>query len=94
MAFKKTTVTPFGFDAPYAYHRVENLHLKPKIVDEDKKVSYIIGFNLRVYKDDSGVPFFAEQLMSCVFDLEEANPIRQAYEYIKKLPEYSEVIDC
>jgi hypothetical protein len=94
MAFKKDTKTPFGFDAPYAYHRIENLHFQPKIVDQDGKVTYMIGFNLRVYKDNSGVPFFAETPMFCILEIDEPNPIKQAYEYIKKLTEYADVVDC
>ena len=94
MAFKKDTKTPFGFDAQYAYHRIENLHLQPKIVDQDGKITYMMGFNLRVYKDNSGVPFFAEKPMACVLEINQANPISQAYEYVKTLPEYANVADC
>ena len=85
MALQKTVPTPFGFEAQGAYHRVEGVQLTTKTQ---------INFQVRAYKDASGVPYFAEQQHSCAYDLNGANPIAQAYEFLKTLPEFENAADC
>jgi hypothetical protein len=86
MALKKTVTTVHGFEAVDAYHRVEQVHLAHK----DK-----IQFSVRVYKsDEPGFVAFADSQHSCAYGIEGANPIQQAYEYIKTLPEYANAQDC
>ena len=85
MAFKKTILTKQGFKATDAYHRVENVRLYTK----DSML-----FQLRSYKDDSGVPFFADIDFSIVYDLNGANPIAQAYAHLKTLPDFADAEDC
>lgn len=85
MALKKTTTTAQGFTADDAYFRVEEV----KLVGKDK-----IAFSVRGYKDDSGLPAFEDRSLSCDYDIEGKNPIAQAYDYLKSLPEFANAIDC
>lgn len=85
MALKKTVRTPFGFESIDAYHRVEGVSLASKT-----QISYF----LRSYKDNSGVPAFAEVHQFCQYDMNGANPIAQAYADAKQLPEMAESINC
>ena len=85
MALQKTTQTPFGIEVSDAYHRVEGLRL----VSKDQ-----IAFQVRSYKDNSGVPHFADTSGSCAYALDGANPIQQAYEHLKTLPEFAGATDC
>jgi hypothetical protein len=84
MAFTKSTKTAHGFDAINAYHRVEAVSINEK---------NSITFHVRIYKE-AGLPFFDEKVMSAPYNLEGANPIKQAYLYIKTLPEFEDVVDC
>lgn len=84
MALEKTVTSPHGFQAVNAYHRVEGVQ-----VYKDK-----MGFQLRSYKDSSGLPHFADSPFECVYDIDGANPIKQAYEYLKTLPEFEGATDC
>lgn len=84
MAVKKTVNTQHGFVATDAYHRVEGTQ-----VNKEK-----ITFQIRSYKDDTGVPHFADVSLSCVYDIQGDNPIKQAYKYIKTLPEFANAEDC
>ena len=84
MALKKTVQTNQGFEAIDAYHRVEMITIEGK-----NKISFYV----RSYKDVTK-PFFAEQLCSCRYDLQGANPIHQAYEHLKELTEFVDSIDC
>jgi hypothetical protein len=85
MALKKTAQTPFGIEIANAYHRVEGL----RIIDKDQ-----ISFQIRSYKDNSGLPHFADAAAGCAYTLDGANPIAQAYEHLKTLPEFAGAIDC
>jgi hypothetical protein len=84
MALLKTTTSSFGFEAVNAYHRVEAVSLEGK----DK-----INFHVRSYKE-VGMPFFAEQVLSCAYDIAGENPIKQAYSYLKTLPQFAGALDC
>ncbi len=85
MALKKTVQTPQGFNAADAYHRVEGVRLQGK--DQ-------IAFQLRSYKDDSGVAHFNDVAHACAYELSGANPIAQAYNHVKSLPEFAGAQDC
>lgn len=84
MAIKKTVQTDFGFNVSDAYHRVEGV----QIVGKDK-----ISFQLRASVD--GVfPHFSDKSYTCAFDINGENPISQAYDHLKTLPEFSDAVDC
>ena len=84
MALQKTTVTVHGFEAVDAYHRVENILFVNKTQ---------MSFNVRSYKEIK-LPFFAEQIFSCAYDVTGENPIKQAYVYLKTLPEFANAANC
>lgn len=85
MALSIDRATPWGLDVQNAYCRVE----KPTLVDKDS-----ISFNLRCYAQPAGVPHFSDEVFSCEYNLNGDNPIKQAYEYLKSLSEFSAATDC
>jgi hypothetical protein len=83
MALQKTAQTNFGFDVKNSYIRVEGVR-----VEKDK-----IQFQARTSVD--GVkPHFADVSYECGYVIEGENPIKQAYEYLKTLPEFDGAVDC
>jgi hypothetical protein len=84
MALKKTVTTQHGFVATDAYHRVENV----TVVNKDQ-----INFHARSYVS-ADKPFFDESVYSTVYDIAGENPIKQAYEHLKTLPEFAGATDC
>tara|TARA_R110000868_G_scaffold68577_2_gene202739 strand:+ start:1266 stop:1523 length:258 start_codon:yes stop_codon:yes gene_type:complete len=85
MALKKTATTKHGFEATDAYHRVEGVRLETKTK---------ITFQLRLYKSQSSEVAFADEFFSCDYDLMGENPIKQAYQYLRTLPEFTGAFDC
>jgi len=85
MALKKTVKTQQGFDAIDAYHRVESLNLI------DKKRMF---FQVRSYKESEGLPSFSDAAYEAVYDINGKNPIAQAYDHAKTLPEFAGAVDC
>ena len=84
MALKKTVVTAHGLTVADAYHRVESVQLPSK-----NEMQFVV----RSYADQSK-PFFAEKSFGCAYDLIGANPIAQAYNHLKTLPEFAGATDC
>jgi hypothetical protein len=84
MSLAKTVSTVHGFQAANAYHRVEGVSLTSKEQ---------IRFHIRSYTA-ADKPFFAESILSCAYVLDGKNPIAQAYEHLKTLPEFSGATDC
>ena len=84
MALKKTITSIYGNQILNAYHRIENVRL-------DKK--NLISFHLKFYVD-TNYPSFAESIYHCAYDINGENPIKQAYEYLKTLPEFANATDC
>lgn len=83
MALKKTVQTEFGFDVQNAYIRVEGVR-----VEKNK-----MQFQIRTSAD--GVkPHFSDVGRECVYILDGENPIKQAYEHLKTLPEFAGATDC
>ncbi len=85
MALKKTVLTPQGFEAKDAYHRVEALRINGKTQ---------MQFNVYSHINADTIPFFGEGLFDCAYDVDGANPIAQAYAHLKTLPEFADAIDC
>lgn len=85
MALKKTVTTEQGFEAVDAYHQVEGVRLNGKTD---------MSFQVRSYKNNSGVQAFADVAYDAAYDIEGKNPIAQAYEHLKTLPEFAGAIDC
>ena len=84
MALEKTVSTVQALVAVNAYHRVENIQFKDKSN---------ISFYLRSYVSTDN-PFFSEDFISCAYDINGENPFKQAYKYLKTLPEFSDAVDC
>lgn len=84
MALNKTTTSSQGFEAVNAYHRVQGLCL---VTNQN------ITFQVYAYKDVT-FPAFAADNYSCAYDITGENPIKQAYEYLKTLPEFANATDC
>jgi hypothetical protein len=84
MAFKKSLQTSFGIHIQDAYHRVEGVQLISKTE---------MKFQVRASID--GVkPHFADSAFECEYDIAGDNPIKQAYNYLKTLPEFAGITDC
>jgi hypothetical protein len=84
MALSKTLTSPSGFVANNAIHRVEAVLL----IGKDQ-----IRFHVRSYATPDK-PFFQEQVLTAPYDLSGSNPIAQAYEHLKTLPEFEGAVDC
>jgi hypothetical protein len=84
MALAKTTSTVHGLQAVNAYHRVEVVKIESKTV---------MSFHIRSYVA-TDKPFFMESVLSCEYQLDGDNPIKQAYAHLKTLPEFSGATDC
>lgn len=85
MALKKTITTPFGVEIADAYHRVEGLSL-------DNKTQ--ITFHVRAYKDASATIAVDGAHFTCAYNMNETNPLAQAYEHAKKQPGFAGAVDC
>jgi hypothetical protein len=85
MAIKLTVTTPQGFEATNAYHRVESVHLLSK----EK-----IRFFLCAYKSENESSSFDIHTFECAYDLNGDNPIKQAYVFVKTLPDFENATDC
>jgi hypothetical protein len=85
MAISITVKTSTGLTVENAYHKIEALALENKTA---------INFRIRAYSAPSGFPFFMETMYSCSYDLNGPNPIKQAYQFLKTLPEFSDAVDC
>jgi hypothetical protein len=83
MALKIDTTTPQGINVTSAYCRVEGISL----------TKTDITFTLRRYKDNSGLPFFMEEPFAAPYALTGVNPLQQAYDYLKTLPEFTGAVD-
>jgi len=88
MALLLSSETCFGFSAENAYCRVESLSWS-------KSGSFT--FSAKTYLNQeasvSAMPLLA-QSFSCNYSLDGENPIQQAYEHLKTLPEFADAIDC
>lgn len=84
MALAKTVLTIYGFKAVNAYHRVEGVKLENKTA---------MSFHIRSYTA-TDKPFFEENVLSCAYEIDGNNPIAQAYEHLKTLPEFAGATDC
>lgn len=84
MALKKTTTTAHGFEAVDAYITCEGI----RIIGKDQ-----IKFQVRVRKEP-GLPFFSDEEHTTFYVMDGENPFKQAYAFVKSLPEFSGAQDC
>lgn len=83
MALAKTITTNFGIEVPHAYHRVSEVTIVEKA---------LIAFTVSAYADKAAraVSTAGHQ---CAYDIAGDNPIKQAYEHLKTLPEFADAAD-
>jgi hypothetical protein len=84
MALKKTITTIAGIEVKDAYHRVCQVRLDSKAV---------LVFNVSMHKDAENPSFFSAG-HACAYDMAGENPMKQAYDYLKTLPQYDGAQDC
>lgn len=84
MALKKTITTLADIEVKDAYHRVCQVRL-------DGKAALV--FNVSMHKDADSPAFFSAG-HACAYDLEGENPMKQAYDHLKTLPQYDGAQDC
>lgn len=84
MALQKTVMTLHDFEATDAYHRVEAAMLNTKTE---------LGFHVRSYKSKDATVAFHDASYRCAYDIAGENPIKQAYEHLKTLPEFAGAAD-
>jgi hypothetical protein len=84
MAIQSSIKTEFGIDLQDAYVRVENAALPSKD---------LIVFTAVTYAKANFPPIFKRQY-TCQHNLEGENAIKQAYKYLKTLPEFEGAQDC
>jgi mannose/fructose-specific phosphotransferase system component IIA len=83
MAISKTFTTEHGVTVEGAYIRVETVSL----------VKSFAQARVSIYAD-TAKPFIQSDQVSFLVDLKGPNPIKQAYQFLKSLPEFSDAIDC
>jgi hypothetical protein len=84
MALEKQVTTPQGFIADKAYCKVQEMQISNK-----SKLHFSVSFA----KAKDVLPFEIKGY-SCSYNIDGANPIKQAYEHLKTLPEFSGATDC
>lgn len=84
MALSKNIVTEHGFEIQNAYCRIESVTIL-------KKTTLILCVD--TYKDKTKKAVCSDNF-SCLYDINGANPIAQAYAHLKTLPEFFGATDC
>lgn len=85
MALQKTVITPQGFEAVSAYHRVEFVSVQGKTE---------LVFSLESYKNSNQSISFASERVVCPYDISAGNVFEQAYQHLKGTQEFSGSVDC
>lgn len=83
MALQKELQTVFGITIPNAYFRVDNV-----VINNKTNMSFL----LKAYADTSSKEVDVQNMV-CTYDLNGDNPIKQAYEHLKTLPEFAGAAD-
>lgn len=84
MALKKSISTVHGIQVNDAYFRVEDMVLQTK---------NSMRFVVRAYADPSKV-FLSEQIVHANYKIDEENPFKQAYLFLKTLRDFDGAVDC
>jgi len=84
MALQKTVTTTQGFTVVDAYHRVQNV-----VIPNKQQITFALCSYVSTDK-----PLFEQKTFLCAYDLEKSNPIKQAYEFLKTLPEFKDAFNC
>lgn len=69
---------------------INNAYIKICRYQGDKdKLFFDVGIHTK-----SGEKMIASHGYQCALNLDGANPVKQAYEHLKTLPEFSNAVDC
>ena len=92
--------TPGGLTASGAYHRIKDIHIR---IDKDDEDNTVVTSNITVdiHKDATargdGTPaiggFGTETTLDLAGSKNQYNLVKQSYEYLKTLDEYSSAVD-
>jgi len=85
MALTQDYLTAWDFTIPSAYLKVTSVTI-------ESKTAMTVFVRVFASKDCSNA--VRETRYSGEYNLEGANPIKQAYLYLKTLPEFADAIDC
>ena len=83
MAIQTTVNTSSGLSITDAYCKIAEVSITKNSVT----------FALQVFADKTKT-FVIENVFTAPYDLEGPNPIKQAYEYLKSLPDFADAVDC
>ena len=89
MAISKTVFTEYGVDFPDAYLRVESVQLPSKTLMTFSLCTYAVS-----PQQETGIQPVRTEVVSTAYNLSGENPIKQAYEHLKSLPEFADAVDC
>jgi hypothetical protein len=84
MALTQKVETPQGFVADSAYLAISHFETLNKV-----SMSFSLDF-----RKEKELDAFAAKSFKCDFDVIGDNPYRQAYLYLKTLPEFAGAVDC
>jgi hypothetical protein len=85
MALSIDVTLASGLTAPASYVRVTSVHVVTKTQASASLSFFVSPTSSLAYQT-------AEQ--SFAYDLDGPNPIKQAYQFLKTLPEFSDAVDC
>jgi len=69
---------------------IPNAYIKiPKLECTKNQINFI----LEIKKDSESIPYFSKNKVTD-YNINGENPIKQAYLYLKTLPEFADAVDC
>lgn len=84
MALTHSLPNSYGIDIQNGYWRISHVEL----IDKSNMIFEVSGYANPNKHCLSNISY------SCVYDITGENPIKQAYEYLKTLPEFANATDC
>jgi hypothetical protein len=85
MAIKKSVTTEYGMQVNNAIHRVREVRIEG---------TNYITFKVKTFVDENQSKSFSNVEYGCAYNIDEKNPLAQAYDYLKTLAEFSNSVDC
>jgi len=89
MALTKPTNSPFGIDLDACYIKITKVEITDKA-----QMRADVSFFANVNSSASSHPLYVKSEADMAYDLDGPNPIKQAYQHLKTLPEFADAIDC
>jgi len=84
MALKLNAESRFGFVVQNSICRIHSVQIVSR-----NEIEYVAHFYAEI-----GKPSFREMTGTCAYVIGGENPIKQAYEHLKTLPEFEGAVDC